>query len=211
MKDLSLQQGIDNSDADFLNGKIKDHETLVGEGVNQDPIQFFQKLMNLAGLTPNGNEDNEANGYQLIEALKKTLQIQEDWIDATLISGQGWDDTTNVESKLRYFKDNAGNVHLWCNKLPNTAGALIGSVLELWDPPTGYVPSMADGNDINLVYWDAFSVNGTTVKEHKIYFRSGGLYNKFYFQPSPDALPANALSNPSIDSLGFYIVYGTGN
>ncbi len=69
--DLSLQTGIDNTDGDFLNGKIKNNQTLSGEGVNQDIVQFFQKLMDNAGLSPNGNEDNEANGYQFIDALLK--------------------------------------------------------------------------------------------------------------------------------------------
>lgn len=67
-KDLSLQTGV-TADANFLNGKIVNNVTLVGEGVNQDPIQFFQKLMSLASITPNGNPDNEANGYQFVSAL----------------------------------------------------------------------------------------------------------------------------------------------
>lgn len=67
-KDLSVQTGV-QPDANFLNGKLVDNITLVGEGVNQDIIQFFQKLMDLASITPNGNSDNEANGYQFISAL----------------------------------------------------------------------------------------------------------------------------------------------
>lgn len=73
MKDLSLAAGI-GSDVNFLNGNLVDGNTEIGEHVNQDIVQFFQKLMNLSNLTPNGNFDNEINGYQLIDALRRTLQ-----------------------------------------------------------------------------------------------------------------------------------------
>jgi len=68
-KDISTTTGI-GTDADFLNGNIVDEQTVAGEIINQDMVQFFQKLMSLAGLTPNGDFDNEANGYQFVTALK---------------------------------------------------------------------------------------------------------------------------------------------
>ena len=67
-RDLSAQDGI-GSDANYLNGDLVDGQTVVGEGINQDIVQFFQKLMDLAQIAANGNPDNEANGYQFIEAL----------------------------------------------------------------------------------------------------------------------------------------------
>jgi len=67
-RDLISQTGV-QSDPDFLNGKIVDGVTLISEGINQDIIQLFQKVMNYAGLTANGNPDNEANGYQFLQAL----------------------------------------------------------------------------------------------------------------------------------------------
>lgn len=71
MKDLSNATRIDNTDPDYLNGKLVDgaNGTLIDTVVNQDVIQFFQKLMSLAGLTANDQFDNESNGYQLIQAL----------------------------------------------------------------------------------------------------------------------------------------------
>ena len=73
MKDLSTVPGI-GSDANFLNGDIVNNQTQVDNLAHQDPLQFFQKLMDLASLSPNGNFDNEANGYQLIDALKSYKQ-----------------------------------------------------------------------------------------------------------------------------------------
>ena len=67
-RDLSAQSGIGN-DANFLNGNLVDNQTVVGEGVNQDMVQIWQKLLNLAGITPNALADNESNGYQLLQAL----------------------------------------------------------------------------------------------------------------------------------------------
>lgn len=53
----------------YLKGKVEDTETIVNEQLNNDIVQFFVKLMNLASLSPNGNYDNETNGYQFIDAL----------------------------------------------------------------------------------------------------------------------------------------------
>jgi len=79
-KDLSLQTGIDNSDANYLNGKIVDNQTLIGEGINQDIVQFFQKLMHDSLLVVNDDFDNENNGYQFISALRlyidKRIQVK---------------------------------------------------------------------------------------------------------------------------------------
>lgn len=75
-RDLSAQQGVDNTDGDYVNGKLVDgvNGTLVGEGINQDIVQYFQKLMDLAGLSPNGDPDNEVNGYQFITALEAVVR-----------------------------------------------------------------------------------------------------------------------------------------
>ena len=69
-RNLSSQPGVDNTDVEYLNGKLVNGGTRAGEGINQDIVQFFQKLMNNAGLAANGDPDNEAKGYQFIEALE---------------------------------------------------------------------------------------------------------------------------------------------
>jgi hypothetical protein len=69
MKDLSNVPGIDNTDPNYVNGKIVELVTLVKEDIHQDIIQLHQKLMDLASIVANDNQDNEANGYQLLQAL----------------------------------------------------------------------------------------------------------------------------------------------
>jgi hypothetical protein len=73
MRDLSAQTGI-GADGNYLNGNLVDNQTLVGEGINQDLVQFFQKLADLASITFNDLPDNETNGYQLIEALETVVR-----------------------------------------------------------------------------------------------------------------------------------------
>ena len=68
-KDTTNVPGMDNATAGYLAGKIKDGETLVGEELYNDIMQFFQKIMSLAGLAANDDYDNENNGYQFVDAL----------------------------------------------------------------------------------------------------------------------------------------------
>lgn len=65
-------------DSDYPYGNIRDKEIgTPGTGVNKlvyaDFHQFFAKLMDYAGVTPNGLPDNEFNGYQLMEALMELM------------------------------------------------------------------------------------------------------------------------------------------
>jgi len=97
-KDLSAAPGI-VSDTDFPDDvKIVDGFTTVGEHINQDIIQFFQKLMKLAFKTPNGNYDNEVNGYQFIDALNtnimNTVNLQTAGITRKAMNIGTWNMTT---------------------------------------------------------------------------------------------------------------------
>ena len=83
MRDLSAQTGI-GTDAGFLNGNLVDDQTEINEGINQDLVQFFQKLAALAALAPNGLPDNETNGYQLITALEA---VARSFAATTLLQG----------------------------------------------------------------------------------------------------------------------------
>lgn len=101
MRDLSAQTGVDTTDPNYLNGKIVALETLISEGVNGDLVQFFQKLMSLAGLTANDLPDNEANGYQLIQALRSFGSNQLDIIEARVEIG-AWDMSTFQSTIVNY-------------------------------------------------------------------------------------------------------------
>lgn len=73
---------VDSSDlVRYPNGIVRDGApgvppTPVNKFTNGDIHMFFDKLIRLAGLTANGNPDNEANGYQLIEALVAKIEEQ---------------------------------------------------------------------------------------------------------------------------------------
>lgn len=71
------QANIDGSDlVNYPNKRIRDNDgsnsgTPVNEPVYGDIHEFFAKLMRLTGINYNDLPDNEANGYQYIEALKR--------------------------------------------------------------------------------------------------------------------------------------------
>lgn len=61
-------------DSDYPDGRIKDETgiqdgTPIEEATNGDMMQFFAKIMRVAGLAPNELPDNEYNGLQFYEAL----------------------------------------------------------------------------------------------------------------------------------------------
>jgi hypothetical protein len=70
MNDLSAQATVDNTDPDFVNGKITDLQTIVGEGINQDIVQFFQGLIDFVSLAISNQPDNQTNGYDTLTALE---------------------------------------------------------------------------------------------------------------------------------------------
>ncbi len=66
LKDLS---GVKAPTTAYPKGYIEDGTTVIGEGINQDIVQFLQKLAIDADITENDLPENVTNGYQLIEAL----------------------------------------------------------------------------------------------------------------------------------------------
>lgn len=73
MKDILLVPGM-GSASGYLGGKIIDGQTLSSAGYQQDMVQFFQKLIDFTGITPNGLFDNEFDGNQLFVALFSTVR-----------------------------------------------------------------------------------------------------------------------------------------
>jgi hypothetical protein len=73
---ITDKQNIDAPSADYPFGRPRD-KTISVAGTpsnlrtNGDWHQFFAKLMDYAGVTPNGLPDNEYSGFQLMEALLK--------------------------------------------------------------------------------------------------------------------------------------------
>lgn len=119
-QDLSLQPAVDVTDINFPNGKIVDGQTIIDEGINQDIIQFFQKLMADAGLVANGLYDNEANGYQFVQALEflngglrtKVVEIG-DWnmdADNTVLVAHGLT-LSKIRTVKAMIRNDANSVH----------------------------------------------------------------------------------------------------
>jgi hypothetical protein len=103
------------ADANYPKGyKIADDSTVIGEKLNQDIVQFFQKLMKEAGLTANGLDDNEVNGSQFVEALYGTIKKpSEAWKEVGNDGGATTLEPGFTQSgikPLQYKRDNAGNV-----------------------------------------------------------------------------------------------------
>jgi hypothetical protein len=81
-RQLSAVPNIDPANSEYPAGKIRDDDpptdgTPVTEILYGDIIQFFHKLMRLAGVTYNNLSDNETSGFQFITALAtyaRTLQ-----------------------------------------------------------------------------------------------------------------------------------------
>lgn len=73
-QNLANAEGIVADDNYPKGYKIVDDVTDVNAHINQDIIQFFQKLMKEADINPNNIDDNENNGYQFIEALIKSFK-----------------------------------------------------------------------------------------------------------------------------------------
>ena len=70
-------------------GDIKDNPsgTRINSKSNSDIQQFFQKLLNSAGITANSLADNTTNGYQLTEALSKVIGQHAGQIVRMLVGG----------------------------------------------------------------------------------------------------------------------------
>jgi hypothetical protein len=84
-RDKANQDNINNADpVNYPNARIKDNTGLgdgtpVDETVYGDQHEFFAKLMRLYGIEYNGLPDNEATGYQLVEAAR-ALASKNDFI-----------------------------------------------------------------------------------------------------------------------------------
>lgn len=75
MRSLISNPNVDNSDpSNYPNGRVKDNSgigdgTYVNERTKGDLHQMIERLMILAGITPNNLPDNVTNGYQIIDSL----------------------------------------------------------------------------------------------------------------------------------------------
>lgn len=84
MRKLNFNPNVINSDANYPNGRIRNNTssgngTPVNESVYGDIHVNKDKMMDLYGIAPNDLPDNEANGYQIIEA-HRALATKNDFV-----------------------------------------------------------------------------------------------------------------------------------
>lgn len=128
---LTDKEDVEAASGAFPFGRIKD-DTGAGDGTPVDRKtygdfhQFFEKLMFEAGISHNGLEDNETDGFQLYQALLKIFQ-SEDWNKTDLYE--------NALNHIYFRKDKFGFVYV--------VGVLHagGTALVL---PAGYRPSVRE-------------------------------------------------------------------
>ncbi len=116
MRILANITNVDAPSTNYPSGRIRNKNTStdpitrgtpVVEEIYGDQIQFFQKLMSLAGLTANDLPDNVENGYQLIEALRAFLAARDGNLITEVCEIGDWNmfttDFITIEKPGRYL------------------------------------------------------------------------------------------------------------
>jgi hypothetical protein len=106
MRKLSSNPNVILSDSNYPNGRIRNNTgtgngTPVNESVYGDIHVNKDKLMDLYGITPNELPDNEANGYQIIEAMRALAGKNDIVTPLTLDTG-----VLSVPIKLGFMLEN---------------------------------------------------------------------------------------------------------
>lgn len=149
--------------ADYPWGDLKDNPngTLANRMMFTDMMQTMQKLMDLAGITPNGSDDNTSNGYQLIQALAdfNTLSVAGgEWVAGGSVGFLANNDPVGSYTGITYTYNKYklfGKTLIW---QLSVSGTIAGS-------PTSFVISPPAALAADSVDWSA---NG---------FKTIGLYN----------------------------------
>lgn len=175
-------------DADYPWGNIKDAPsgTVVDTVMMTDLIQFFQKLMAAASVTPNGLPDNEANGNQFYEAFNTLVRnVTIPALIAPDYTGTGY--SSGATNPIKYGLMGNGMVQfkgLLYNSSPtggistNTKVFSIGSGAY---PPTDQYFLLADINTPSPVYVKVESGGDVYVMGALTPFDSNGVYFNFSY------------------------------
>lgn len=147
-------------------GNIKDDTgsgdgTPVDKAVYADFHQFFEKLMNAAGVTHNNLPDNQTNGFQLFDALKKII------LDS--MQGEDW----HQISTFSYRKGKDGFVY--------TKGYI--KFNESITLPSGYRPASQQ-----IVHSSGMDQSGVASNSIYIYINADGTITSPFFGTNPTDL-----------------------
>jgi len=158
--------------SDYPFGNIKDKNgSIAGTPVNKlvyaDFHQFFAKLMDLAGVTPNGLPDNDYSGFQLVEALlnvtvrRKVIPIGAWDMDATasvflahgLDLGGAGTTVANIRGVrcviIKDGEDAAYEFDFWNGTVPGGTIAVSAAAVLLSRTASGFF-DMANFNDTGI-------------------------------------------------------------
>lgn len=184
MRILSNIANTDIPDADYPKGRIRNRNlgggipgTPVIEEVYGDIIQFFQKLVDVAGITENDLPDNESNGHQLLEAfvdyIKDTDNIGYENVvtvglgsDLTISSMGNNSAAVAINDTEVAFIDN-GNDNLSTYRWDGNTFSLVGTPLAIGGTLTGCCICSFDEDKIALCHdvadtIQAYQWNGST-------------------------------------------------
>jgi hypothetical protein len=196
---LLSKPGVDPADADYPFGKPRDDDGS-GNGLpantltHGDMHQFFEKLMNAAGLVANDLPDNETNGFQLFAALLKKLVSS--------------DDAKGI--KLKIIDIGAWNMDANKTKVLTAANGLtdemVDNILSIKVSiyPDGFVPAFGSGggkfldyidevSDTGLVEGGTSEIVGGGINQIVLYRRTGGYFD-------------NATYNDAAQNRGFAVI-----
>jgi hypothetical protein len=123
---------------DYPNGSIKDAPN--GVGMNRttfdDIFQFFSKLCRFNSIAPNNTPDNEANGFQYVEALRATSCSK---LVKTFISGLDGDVVTITRAEIIAAFGNTGDFSKGVGDAANLLVDFhISVAVQLTDPLTDW-------------------------------------------------------------------------
>lgn len=108
-KDLEFFPNAVAPSADYPNGDVKDTPsgTPVNVATMGDVFQFFRKLMDEAGVTPNNLRDNTTNGWQIFDSLQIAAKPFNRWVGKISQTG------TTAPTEDQVFENELGAGLVW--------------------------------------------------------------------------------------------------
>lgn len=130
---------VDPADSDYPRGRVRNNPgdnsgTPVNEALLGDMAQFFQQIMDEAGITPNQLPDNEYSGWQLFEAYKVAMfggwELPSTYVNDYIAGGS---------NPVKYRK--VGKTIKLKGKTDNNTPAGVISSQNVFTLPIGYRPA----------------------------------------------------------------------
>lgn len=186
MRILANIINTDPPDSDYVGGRIRNYNSGTGvpgtpviEELYGDVVQFFQKLLDLTGISANDLSDNETNGHQTLEALKyfiadpanipyKNAMIQDVLSDYS-VSGMGNGVGLAVLNDTDIAIADDGNDNLRTLRFDGLSWSQVGSSFSL----SGYT-----GVKICDFGTDTIALSDTVNNEIKVFTFNGSVWSQ---------------------------------